>query len=105
MNAVSEGESYIEPEENTMRNTLVAALILAGCSGQDKKPVSHADDAEITAFTYRSEISRPERKPSRRYLGLLLAGARERGLPAAYVERLRAWPLAVDERDRQLPLL
>ena len=63
------------------------------------------DAAEIGAFTYRSEISRPERKPSRRYLGLLLAGAREHGLPAAYVERLRAWPLAVDERDRQLPLL
>jgi gamma-glutamylcyclotransferase len=57
---------------------------------------------EIAAFTYRSEISRPERKPSRRYLGLLLAGARELGLPAAYVERLRAWPLAVDERKRQL---
>jgi len=60
---------------------------------------------EIAAFTYRSEISRPERKPSRRYLGLLLAGAREHGLPAEYVERLRSWPLAVDERDRQLPLL
>jgi len=60
---------------------------------------------EIAAFTYRSEFSRPERKPSRRYLGLLLAGARELGLPAEYVERLRAWPLAVDERDAQLPLL
>ncbi len=62
------------------------------------------DAAEIAAFTYRSEISRPERKPSRRYLGLLLAGARELGLPAEYVERLRAWPLAVDERERQLSL-
>ncbi len=63
------------------------------------------DAAEIAAFTYRSEISRPERKPSRRYLGLLLAGAREHGLPAEYVERLRALPLAVDEREIQLPLL
>ena len=62
------------------------------------------DAARIVAFTYRSEFSRPERKPSRRYLGLLLAGAREHGLPADYVERLRAWPLAVDERDAQLPL-
>lgn len=59
----------------------------------------------LAAFTYRSEISRPERKPSRRYLGLLLAGAREHGLPADYVERLRGYALAVDERERQLPLL
>jgi hypothetical protein len=59
----------------------------------------------IAAFTYRSEFSRPERKPSRRYLGLLLAGARELALPDAWVARLRAWPLAVDERERQLPLL
>ena len=57
------------------------------------------DGARVAAFTYRSEISRPERKPSRRYLGLLLAGARELGLPAECVERLRAWPLAVDERE------
>lgn len=60
---------------------------------------------EIAAFTYRSEISRPERRPSRRYLGLLLAGAREHGLPAEYIERLRGWPLAVDERESQPPLL
>jgi cation transport regulator ChaC len=59
---------------------------------------------QIAAFTYRSEISRPERKPSRRYLGLLLTGAREHGLPAEYIERLRGLPIAVDERERQLPL-
>jgi hypothetical protein len=62
------------------------------------------DAAKVAAFTYRSEFSRPERKPSRRYLGLLLAGAREHGLPADYVERLRTWPLAVDERERQVSL-
>ena len=63
------------------------------------------DGGRVAAFTYRSEICRPERKPSRRYMGLLLAGARELALPAEWVERLRAWPLAVDERERQLPLL
>lgn len=68
-------------------------------------PVRAQDTAEIAAFTYRSEVSRPERKPSRRYLGLLLAGAREHGLPLAWIERLRAWPLALDEREPQLPLL
>jgi len=67
--------------------------------------VHTSEGAEIAAFTYRSEISRPERKPSRRYLGLLIAGARELGLPPEYVQRLRSWPLAVDERERQLPLL
>ncbi len=46
------------------------------------------DGLLLAAFTYRSQISRPERKPSRRYLGLLLAGARELGLPDEYVERL-----------------
>jgi cation transport regulator ChaC len=59
------------------------------------------EGAVLAAFTYRSEISRPERKPSSRYLGLLLAGARELGLPAEYVERLRGLPLAVDERERR----
>lgn len=67
--------------------------------------VRTGDASEIAAFTYRSERGRSGRKPSRRYLGLLLAGAREHGLPDAWVERLRAWPLAIDERDAQLPLL
>jgi cation transport regulator ChaC len=58
----------------------------------------------IGAFTYVSSRGREGRMPSRRYLGLLLAGARHHGLPAEWVARLRAWPIAVDERDRQLPL-
>lgn len=63
------------------------------------------DGEAIRAFTYHSTRGQSGRKPSRRYLGLLLAGARHHGLPADYVARLRAVPLAVDERDRQLPLL
>jgi cation transport regulator ChaC len=58
----------------------------------------------IGAFTYVSSRGREGRLPSRRYLGLLLAGARHHGLPEEWVARLRAWPLAVDERDSQLPL-
>lgn len=61
--------------------------------------------ASLAAFTYHSSRSVSGRKPSRRYLGLILAGARHHGLPADYVERLRALPLAVDERETQLPLL
>lgn len=58
----------------------------------------------LAAFTYQSERGVAGRKPSRRYLGLLLTGARHHGLPDPYVERLRALPLAIDERDRQLEL-
>jgi len=66
--------------------------------------VRAAEGAPIAAFTYQSSRGVAGRKPSRRYLGLLLAGARDHGLPALYVTRLRALPLAVDERDAQLPL-
>ena len=62
------------------------------------------DGAALAAFTYTSSRSREGRKPSRRYLGLLLAGARHHGLPDEWIARLRAWPLAVDEREKQLPL-
>ena len=58
----------------------------------------------LDAFTYHSQRGLAERKPSRRYLGLLLAGARHHGLPADYVQMLRAIPLAVDERDKQMEL-
>ena len=58
----------------------------------------------LRAFTYVSSRGREGRKPSRRYMGLLLAGARHHGLPDEWIARLRAWPLAVDERERQLPL-
>jgi cation transport regulator ChaC len=58
----------------------------------------------VSAFTYHSSRGVAGRKPSRRYLGLLLAGARHHGLPPVYLERLRALPLAVDERETQLKL-
>ena len=59
----------------------------------------------IGAFTYHSTRGQAGRKPSQRYLGLLISGALQHGLPAQYVARLQSIPLAVDERDRQLPLL
>jgi len=59
------------------------------------------DGGELRAFTYCSAHSQPHRKPSRRYLGLLLAGARHHGLPPEWIEQLRAWPLAIDERSSQ----
>jgi cation transport regulator ChaC len=64
------------------------------------------DGGTLESFTYVSRFSFPNRKPSHRYLGLLLRGARHHGLPAEYVAWLAALPLAVDERERQgeLPL-
>jgi gliotoxin/aspirochlorine biosynthesis gamma-glutamylcyclotransferase len=58
-----------------------------------------ADDGErVAAFAYQGERRDPRRKPSARYLGLLVAGARELALPDEYVAWLEAFPLAVDER-------
>lgn len=58
-----------------------------------------SDGARVAAFTYRSRRRRAGRKPSARYMGLLLAGAREYALPEVYVRYLRGVPLAVDERE------
>jgi cation transport regulator ChaC len=62
-----------------------------------------ADDGphpeRLAAFAYRGEARDPRRKPSARYLGMLLAGARELALPADYVAWLERFPLAIDERE------
>jgi cation transport regulator ChaC len=62
------------------------------------------DGGSLSAFTYASTRGVAGRKPSRRYLGLILAGARLHGLPDDWVARLRALPLALDEREAQLSL-
>lgn len=66
-------------------------------------PVEVTDDRgeRIAAFAYRSEAVRPGRKPSARYMGLLLEGARQHGLPAEYVRALEAVELARDERPQE----
>jgi len=58
----------------------------------------------VDGYTLASERGLPGRKPSRRYMGLLLAGARHHGLPPEYVAFLRGFELAVDERDGQREL-
>ena len=60
--------------------------------------VTTPDGGRVPAFTYHSLRGRPGRKPSRRYLGLLLAGARQHGLPEDWIVRLRGFELARDER-------
>lgn len=74
----------------------------------DRRPVALVlpDGGPLEAFTYVSRFSVPNRKPSRRYLGLILRGARHYGLPAEYLAWLATLELAVDEREAQgeLPL-
>lgn len=53
----------------------------------------------LAAYTYRSSWTRSGRKPSRRYMGLILRGAHHHQLPDAWIQQLDAFELAVDERD------
>jgi cation transport regulator ChaC len=57
------------------------------------------DEARVSAYTYQSTWASPGRKPSARYLGLLLTGAREHGLPEEWLRYLEGLDLAVDERQ------
>jgi gamma-glutamylcyclotransferase (GGCT)/AIG2-like uncharacterized protein YtfP len=61
--------------------------------------VSAAGGSAVAAFTYESGLRAESRKPSPRYMNLLLSGAREHGLPAEYVAFLRSFALARDERE------
>ena len=63
--------------------------------------VTTDDGAVLGAYTYRSPWATPGRKPSPRYLGLILAGAREHALPAEWVGFLDGLERARDEREPQ----
>jgi len=56
------------------------------------------EHATLSGFTYGSTIAVGGRKPSARYLDLLLDGARVHGLPAEYIDYLESLELAFDER-------
>jgi len=60
--------------------------------------VMDRDGHHVEAWTYVSNHGVAGRKPSERYLNLLLEGAREHELPADYIRTLEAFDLAVDER-------
>jgi len=63
--------------------------------------VTVADGGEdrVAAFTYRSAVNSEGRKPSPRYRGLLVEGARQHALSAEYIGYLESFELAHDERD------
>ena len=87
----------VEPSDPVPPVALVALV------APDRKA---GEGGALAAFTYVSERGRPGRKPSARYLGLLLAGARHHLLPEEWMHHLRGFELARDEREAgQLRLL
>ena len=67
----------------------------------ERLAVTVADGGEdrVAAFTYRSAVASEGRKPSPRYRGLLVEGARQHALAPEYVEYLERLELAYDERE------
>jgi cation transport regulator ChaC len=65
--------------------------------------VMAAGGQQLDAFTYLSCHGQPGRRPSVRYLWLILQGARHHGLPEAWLRRLEIHPLAPDERPPAPP--
>jgi len=61
--------------------------------------VTTASGEVLGAYSYRSERRAAGRKPSPRYMGIILAGARHHRLPAEWIVQLESIELAVDERD------
>ena len=63
-------------------------------------PVSAIVDGSepIPAFTYQSNRISLGRKPSARYIRLLIEGAAQHGLPPGYLRYLRNFELGADER-------
>ncbi|MFZ0680221.1 gamma-glutamylcyclotransferase family protein, partial [Candidatus Binatus sp.] len=63
-------------------------------------PVSAIVDGsrQITGFTYQSDRISLGRKPSSRYIALLMEGAVQHGLPPGYLRYLRNFELSADER-------
>lgn len=52
----------------------------------------------LAAYTYQSPHGIAGRKPSARYLGIILEGARHHALPDHWIAHLEGFELAIDER-------
>jgi gamma-glutamylcyclotransferase len=106
------GVANVEPAAGAHVWGAVYLLAREDCDRLDRSEGVHAgvyrriavnvllDDEEVVAaFTYHSSRTTQRRKPSARYLGLILDGAREHGLPPDYVRFLEGLERARDERD------
>jgi gamma-glutamylcyclotransferase (GGCT)/AIG2-like uncharacterized protein YtfP len=106
------GVANVEPEAGAHVWGVVYLLGCEDCDRLDRSEGVHVgvyrrmavdvmvdDEAVIAAFTYRSSWTTEGRKPSARYLGLILEGAREHALPPEYVRFLEGLERARDERE------
>ena len=62
------------------------------------EPLQSADKP-VRAFTLVSDEHAPELRPSARYMALLVEGAEEHSLPAAWIAYLRTVPTAVETAE------
>ena len=105
------GVANIEPLPGARVWGALYLLTAADCARLDRSEGVHFGayrriDVEVrqesgaccAAFTYCSSATRTDRKPSARYIGLMVEGARQRGLPDEYVRWLERFELAHDER-------
>jgi hypothetical protein len=105
------GVANVEPSAGAHVWGVAYLLLLEECERLDRTEGVHSGlyariavdvllggERRLVAFTYRSSIAVNGRKPSPRYIALLIEGARRHRLPADYVTSLEALELAVDER-------
>jgi cation transport regulator ChaC len=91
----AEQASHLDRTEGVDRGSYARVAVVLEAEGA----------ASLEAFTYVSGGGVAGRKPSRRYLGLILRGARHHGLPDEWVRWLLSLELAVDERLASQPEL
>ncbi len=109
------GVANVEVEATARTCGVLYLLTPADCDRLDRSEGVHAGlyrrtpvevevrEQRIAAFTYRSSMTQPGRRPSARYMGLLLDGARHHALPHDYIRFLQRFELAWDERDGERP--
>lgn len=107
------GVANLEPEPGARTCGVLHLLAAEDCDRLDRTEGVHvgvyrrvpvevrvdAEEAAVAAFTYRSSRTVVGRRPSPRYMRLLLEGAAEHGLPGVWVRFLQSFELAVDERE------
>lgn len=106
------GVANVEPEAGARTCGVLYLLAPEECDRLDategvrlgfyrRLPVEVVADGEgrVPAFTYTSSRTAEGRKPSPRYMRLLLEGAEQHGLPRDYVRFLESFELARDERE------
>ena len=83
-----EQSEHLDRTEGVPRGAYRRIPVIATVDGSER----------IASFTYQSDRISLGRKPSPRYIGLLIEGAVQHGLPSGYVRYLRDFELAADER-------